>query len=280
MKNIWSIRIRASKTVRGLKSKAQRPNTEFAEIHISGAEGLYEKQDIERIVKRYIERALEHPKGKTDKIVITIENIKKRPKVIESLPVSTVSCKTPAEGKSIIKRLLQSTGVSKRSIETAFDIIRKGNMRGASIITAEKGHRLDPDKDRGVRVSRLGATKTALKRLAIGLSRYEINTTTVKEALFLASKVASSTEVIAELCVSDDPDYTTGYVATKKFGYVRIPNIKRGGSRIGGRAFFVEEETRFKEIQDYLEKKPVIIDKVASCAGTFSIDEILGHYYK
>ena len=31
--------------------------------------------------------------------------------------------------------------------------------------------------------------------------------------------------VVAELCWSDDPDYTTGYVAGKNIGYVRIKPI-------------------------------------------------------
>ena len=49
----------------------------------------------------------------------------------------------------------------------------------------------------------------------------------VKEALMLASKAASWPDVIAEVCISDDPDYTTGYIASKELGYLRIPNIKR-----------------------------------------------------
>ena len=42
-----------------------------------------------------------------------------------------------------------------------------------------------------------------------------INTTTVKEALILASKLHHA-HIIAEVCISDDPDYTTGYFASEK----------------------------------------------------------------
>jgi 6-carboxyhexanoate--CoA ligase len=278
MKNLWSIRMRASKEVQSpKKSKVQSPNTKIPEIHISGAEGLYEKSDIQKIVGRYIKRALNHPRGKADKIVVTIENVKQSPKIIKALPVSTVSCRTPAEARSIIAELLQSLGVSKRSLNIAFEIIKKGNIRGAAIITSEKGFRLEPDIERGVRVSRLGITKSALKVLSSKLSRYVINKEIVREAIILASKVSSCKGTVAEICVSDDPSYTTGYVASRQFGYVRIPNIKHKKSKMGGRAFFVKEGIDVKGIIEYLEKIPVMINKVTSCKGTVSINEIFNH---
>ena len=57
MKTLVSIRMRASK-------KCRKRNAESEEIHISGAEGLYETSEILGIVKKYTERALEHPRGK------------------------------------------------------------------------------------------------------------------------------------------------------------------------------------------------------------------------
>lgn len=273
MKNIYSIRMRASKEVKSQKSK-------LTEIHISGAEGLYEASEIQKIVKRYIERALSHPKGKADKIIITVEDIKQKPKKISALPLSTINSSTPAEGKSIAIKLLQSLGISKRAINIAFELIKKGSMRGAAIITVEKGDRLEPDKERGIRVSRLGINNSALKMLSLRLSNLGINTDTVKEALVLASKVAACRHILAELCVSDDPFYTTGYVASKKIGYLRIPNIKHAGNKSGGRAFFVKGKINVEEIISYFEKVPVIIGRVASCRGIISTDEILNRSYK
>jgi 6-carboxyhexanoate--CoA ligase len=275
MKNLWSIRMRASQRVRSQKSevrsrksKNKNQKSKLAEIHISGAEGLYEVSEIQGTVKRYIERALDHPKGKADKVIITIEDIKRRPKEISALPVATVICRTPVEGKRLAIALLQSLGISKKAIDRAFILIRKGSMRGAAIVTAEKGSRLEPDIERGVRASRLGISKSALKVLSLRLSRLGINADTVKEAIILASKVASFRHVVAELCISDDPYYTTGYIASKKYGYVRIPNIKHKRSRSGGRAFFVKDEINVKGMIYYLEKMPVIINRVASCRGT------------
>ncbi|MEW6002013.1 MAG: 6-carboxyhexanoate--CoA ligase [Nitrospirota bacterium] len=282
--NLWSIRMRASK-----KAKCQRPNvkcrnaksrtqdSKTSEIHISGAEGIYEESEIQRITKKYILRALNHSKGKPDRIIITIEDIKEKPKSLLALPVTTVKCKTPEEGKNIVTALLQSSGISKLAINRAFQLIKRGNMRGAALVTAEKGKRLEPDGKRGVRASRLGIDKGASKILSLRLSRRGINRDIVKEALILASKVVSCEPVLAELCVSDDPYYTTGYVASGRFGYLRIPNIKEGGSKMGGRAFFIREGIDVDKVIDYLERTAIIIRKVSSCNGIMSLHEILNH---
>jgi 6-carboxyhexanoate--CoA ligase len=286
MKNLWSIRMRASKQVqsskfkvKSLKSKIENQKTKIKEIHISGAEGIYRKPEIQKIVKQYIERALNHPRGKADKIVITIEEIREKPKKILALPIVTVENSSPIEGEKIARKLLQSERISRIAVDRAFELIKKDGMRGAAIITAEKGKRLEPDNDRGIRVSRLGITNLVLKELSTWLTKEGINNETVKDALILASKVLSCDHVVAELCVSDDPNYTTGYVASKDLGYIRIPHIKRNGSKSGGRAFFVKEGTDIRDIIEYLEKRPVIIGKVSLCRGVVSFDEILNLHY-
>lgn len=263
--------MRASKPVDGLRS----PVSGQKEVHISGAEGLYPISEIPIVVRQYTERALNHPKGKADKIVVTVEVMKQRPKMISALPVSTVISQTPAEGKTIVQEILLSLEITGKAAHTAFAMIKKGNMRGAALITAGKGARLEPDRQRGVRVSRLGITGLASKLLSTRLSRDKINTDTVKEALVLASKVVSHKDVIAELCISDDPDYTTGYVASKKFGYVRIPHIKHQGSKSGGRAFFVRDGSDIPPLIHYLETMPVLIGKADLCKGTLAIHEII-----
>lgn len=251
IKIMWSIRMRASKTDKNIKDK---------EIHISGAEGLFEKKEILKMIKKYIERALKHPKGRSDKIVLTIEKIKERPKRISPLPVSTIPCDTPEMAQKIIYQRLSEIGVSKRAINNAFKILTsEKTMRGASLINVRTGKRLEPDKERGVRVSRLGIEKTLEKTLIKSFSKMKVPTTTVKEALILASKVASHPSVVAEICISDDPDYTTGYIASKELGYLRITNIKRYNERHGGRVFIIKENSDIKKIIQFLEKKPIII---------------------
>ena len=158
--------------------------------------------------------------------------------------------------------------------------MKRGTMRGAALVTAKHGSRLEPDTKRGVRASRLGIDPAVLKVLSRRLHKFRIDTEVVKEALVLASKVNSCTHVRAELCVSDDPDYTTGYVASRHFGYLRIPHIKHRGSRSGGRAFFVNEKAQVKKIITYLEQMPVLVTKGAPCRGIISVDEILSCSHK
>ncbi|MEW6585956.1 MAG: 6-carboxyhexanoate--CoA ligase [Nitrospirota bacterium] len=271
MKRFWSIRMRASKRIQNSKFKIQNSG----EIHISGAEGLYEDSDIQRIIRSYIDRALSHPKGKPSVIRLAVEEVSQKPVEISTLDVSTVYSGTPSSGRKISARLLHAVGVSEEAISNAFEIIQKGRMRGAAILTSERGRRLELDTARGVRVSRLGISKKGSRALSMKLSRHGINTDTVKEALILASKVSHCEGTVAELCISDDPNYTTGYVASRVFGYVRIPNFKRAGSKIGGRVFFVKEGINIDNMNRYLEKVPVLVESAGSCRGIRSADEIL-----
>jgi 6-carboxyhexanoate--CoA ligase len=283
-----NIRMRASKEKRNQTPAfaarpphpvKERPGT--AEIHISGAEGIYDDSDTLKVVREYIERALTHTRGEPDRITITIEKVKGRAKMIPSLPVTTLKCASPSEAERHIRSLLGAAGVSDTAVDEALDVLRKDEaMRGASIVLAGSGRRVEPDKDRGVRASRLGIDAPAARKLSRQLAREGINTTTVKEAIILASKVASCVQVVAELCISDDPDYTTGYVSSGTCGYVRITGIKRKGSRKGGRVFFATEDADINFVKEFIEKKPVVINSIAECRGVRSIDEILSNRYR
>jgi 6-carboxyhexanoate--CoA ligase len=79
----------------------------------------------------------------------------------------------------------------------------------------------------------MGITKATAKLLSKRLGRIGLNNDTVKEALILASKAHLHPMLLGELCISDDPSYTTGYVVTRKYGYIRLPRIKRMGSPFG-----------------------------------------------
>ncbi|MCK5503680.1 MAG: hypothetical protein KAJ10_00855, partial [Thermodesulfovibrionia bacterium] len=113
--------------------------------------------------------------------------------------------------------------MKERSIEEAFRALEAGiTMRGAMLMDIE-GVRLEPDLLRGVRVTRMGIEKKASTELARKLGRLGLNNNTVKEAIILASKVHKYRMVLGELCISDDPNYTTGYIATRAYGYIRLP---------------------------------------------------------
>ena len=122
-------------------------------------------------------------------------------------------------------------------------------MRGAMLVDAITGERLDTG-DRGVRVSHMDSFDSH----ALGDNEH------MSEALVLASKVQSADGIVGELCWSDDPDYTVGYVACNGV-YHRIPNMKELGSDIGGRVFFVRSDIDSESVIEYLERAPVLVQR-------------------
>lgn len=243
-------------------------------IHVSGAEGIYEKNDIFKILHGYTERALSHEKGRADEINITVEELREKPRRISSLPLCTLNTRNTDAVKKAVFKMLTSIGVTERGIEAAYQSLSMGiTMRGAMLMDIE-GVRLEPDLLRGVRVTRMGINKKAAAVLSRRLSRLGINNNTVKEALILTSKVQKHPMIIGELCISDNPNYTTGYIATQTYGYIRLPRIKKRGIPYGGRAFFITGG-EVKDLIRYLQKTPVIINNIKPCKGIISLNDIL-----
>ncbi len=269
MGKMLSIRMRASRQ-RGAE-----------EVHISGAEGIYEEGELDRIAGKYLRRATSHPKGEPDRIVLTVERIRERPRLISSLPVATLRCSSTEEAEGHIRALLRELGISDRAAVSAFRVVRaQAAMRGACLMDAATGKRMEPDRKRGVRASRIGTGREAGRLLSSRLSHRGICTDTVREAIILASKVAFWKPVEAELCISDDSDYTTGYVASRRFGYIRIPHIKGKGSHAGGRVFFLGPGADIQKTVAYLENAPVVIGRVSGCRGECSLHEIIGDHHR
>ena len=268
--------MRASKKGRFGATKTAAKNRGCPELHISGAEGIYNEKEIAKIVSEYTKRALGHPKGRPDSVVISMEEIKQKPRTVQSLKISTLSCGSPLQAGTLVRKLLLAAGVSAAAISTAFAVTgSSGTMRGAALVLSGSGTRMEPDKERGIRVSRLGISRSAAALLSGKLARRGLNNSTVKEALVLASKVAAFRQVTAELCVSDDPEYTTGYVASRRLGYVRVPHIKKKGEKKGGRVFFLEEDADIDSVIGFLERTPVIINSLSACCGFRTINEII-----
>jgi 6-carboxyhexanoate--CoA ligase len=240
--------------------------------HISGAEGIFSANSVLNVARKYTSRAMRHERGAPDNITITIEALTDEPELIRTLPVSTMKNEVEAASNELVCRLLASVGVSGIAATSALELLRGGDsMRGAALMDMA-GQRLEPDRARGVRVSRIGITDAARARLRRLLRNFGIDSETVIEALVLASKVNHHPKVIAELCVSDDPGYTTGYVASSAFGYLRIPHIKAAESSSGGRVFFVSGG-EVSGLIDYLERAPVMAASVGPVFGTFTADE-------
>lgn len=131
-------------------------------------------------------------------------------------------------------------------------------MRGAVVMHARTGERLEPDAGRGVRVSRMDLAASARPAIEATLAGAGLGHHRVSEALALAGKVMGAPGMVAELCWSDDPGYTVGYVADPCNGYQRINNLKQTGDLRGGRVFFIDPVGRLEELFDYLERRPVL----------------------
>ncbi len=244
---MYSVRMRASQDER----------------HVSGAERIVEADEIQETLLSLVERAQSHERGKPDFINISLEELKTPLKHLTSLPLTLLDVEDAASGKNTAKRLLSYLGIPLFCIDKAFSLLENGeSMRGAVVMDLE-GKRLEPDKCRGIRATRMDITKEGsdeLRRLlyAAGLSLCYAH---ISEALVLATKVASVEGNIAELCWSDDPFYTAGYVASKKLGYVRIPHMKDEGDCRGGRVFFVDGIELNKYIHE-MERCPVLVNRI------------------
>ena len=68
-------------------------------LHVSGAEGIYEKDEVKRIVQMYTERALTHEKGRADGIRLAVEELKEKVRRISTLPLSTINTRDPEAAK-------------------------------------------------------------------------------------------------------------------------------------------------------------------------------------
>ncbi len=246
---LYSVKMRA----------AQGGPHEHGGRHISGAERLVPRDKITETTHAMLERAFSHSRGRADFINIKVEAIANESIVTAPLlpVVMTDVCDVPA-GRAAAEAALVEAGVSPLAARCGIDklLALEDSLRGAMLLCAKTGKRLDDKGRRGIRVSRMDITDN--DAFDQWLKRHGLAGTHVREALVLASKVMSAPGILAELCWSDDPEYTTGYVSSKKC-YLRLPKLKPFGSPIGGRVFFVKPDTDLSALIEYLENQPALI---------------------
>ncbi|GAB6138683.1 6-carboxyhexanoate--CoA ligase [Halanaerobaculum tunisiense] len=237
--------------------------------HISGAERIITEAEIDKQVNKLIKRARTHTLGSADYINLTLESLNSRDIIEMSvLPITTIDVKDYKRGREEAERLLIELGINRSIVTKAIKLLTEGanpdgdNMRGAIIMDVDTGERLEPNQYRGLRASRMDYTREIKDRLTNLLSQNSLNQSHLPEALALATKVVSHSDIVAELCWSDDPNYTAGYVASKEFGYCRFPYLKPNGLDKGGRIFFLRLSTNLEKLVTYLEERPVLINKL------------------
>ena len=223
--------------------------------HVSGAEKILQEEELPEHLAALLSRALHHAKGRADFVNFKVESI--APEAVEhlpALPVSTVEVETPAEGRRVIIDALGKLGLKNgEAILAKFS--ETYGMRGAMLLDADTLERLEPDAERGLRATYMDA-----ERAAKGASDCKNH---FAEAVVLATKVVHAPHIVAEICVSDDPDYVTGYVAAPSLGYRRITKLKEAGSPDGGRIFLYRgPRDGVAETIRYLEKQCVLVSGV------------------
>lgn len=254
MSHLFSIRMRAAQS----------------KEHISGAERLVPAGEVNTIASAMISRALTHSRGNPDSIRLAIDSIPPGSVLYSRLPdITTINVSDVNNGRRAARAELLRAGVSEIAADTAIRALINGAapgkrvMRGAMLVDAATGERLEHDQARGVRVSRMDLIPTAGEALSSALQIHARNSIHLREALTLAGKVLISPGIVAELCWSDDPDYVAGYVASTARGYVRFPYLKEKGDRLGGRAFFYHRpDFNLETVTAFLERQPVLFNAV------------------
>jgi len=240
--------------------------------HVSGAERIVAADKIDTVMSALVDRALSKASA-PDQVVVTLECLDGiPPRIMTALDVVTLNVPDVQTGRNAAIRVLRMAGVSESAASTAISLIRKGAspsggaMRGATIMDALSGERLEPDQERGVRVSRFDWSAEASDAVDQCLAAAGLIHFRTREALALATKVAHGPGIVAELCWSDDPCYQAGYVASLQTGYVRFPFLKDNGDPNGGRVFFIDRHELNKDtLMQYLEREAVLVTAPDKC---------------
>ena len=222
--------------------------------HVSGAERIVNERDLKKVINELLER----PKD-FDFLNIKVEEVKNYEILPFELKISSFNFKSVKEAREFAIKKLVETGINEEIAIKGIEILSRGanpkggNMRGAVLLDIESGERLEPNKERGIRTvnfdweDRKSVSEILLKK---GFTHRTV------DALVLAQKNIYC-GVIAELCWSDDPNYITGYVASKELGYVRITPLKEKGDTKGGRVYFVRRDN-LNDLIECLEKKVIL----------------------
>ena len=233
--------------------------------HCSGAERIAPAAALPALAADLVARALAHNSGAPEAVHCHIDRL---PSALPCRPlpdIRTYAVPDWMAGRACAKGLLLRAGVAAPAVDAALQLLADGPapggriMRGAMLIDAFTGRRLEADPARGVRVSRMDLEPQARTGILATLAVAGLGHQRVAEALVLAGKVLQAPGIVAEVCWSDDPDYLAGYVAAPQVGYQRISCLKEAGDRHGGRALFVRPAgLDLHALVDFLERQAIL----------------------
>lgn len=239
-------------TMYSIKMRASKNNR-----HISGAEKIIPAADVAKAVNTLTDRALHHALGQADFVNLKIEAVNDGELLhLPALPVTASPAASVEESFSMMRQLLLQLKINEP--DTIIDMLRQARpMRGAVLYDVATRSRLELDQERGIRVTYMDAAQSCLDN----------SKNHFREALVLATKVANTPGMLAEICISDDPDYVTGYLASSRHGYIRLSPLKAAGDCHGGRIFIFDSSKADPQAAiTFLEKQKVLVDGIPAAA--------------
>ncbi len=269
-----------------------RMRASMAGRHLSGGEDLLEEEGLESGIHRLLLQGL----GSCDRssrqelsLSIKVEGVRESAlKRCALLPVRQLASDNPETTRSFLEEALRALLKEKSGAsETARKVLEQVRLFLEPGYPAEWGATLMSSSgkiislpDGGVRTSHIGILPTVRKQLMEEAQSAGITGRRFPEALMLATKVTAHPLVLLEVCLSDDPGYTTGYIATQKTGYIRLPHLKPEGHPGGGRIYLLGKNPTRSEILELtlsLTKQAVLFDSIMSIAPPSSSPDLLDH---
>lgn len=239
--NLYSIKMRASKDG----------------VHVSGGERIADRSKIKQILDELIDRPVEF-----DFMNIKVQKLENVNYVKKSLDIYNYTFQDYVQANEFAARLItEETGLSREIVERYIRLIHSGAsddgnvMRGAMLVDTD-GERRELDRNRGVRTTNVDF----LDREYITTQVLEKGfTARTVDALAVATKNINHKDILAEYCISDDPNYLFGYVAIKDM-YIRIFPLKQEGNPKGGRIYFIKKDANIHDLYRYLEEESILIE--------------------
>ncbi len=241
------------------------------ERHLSGGEDLVGRGALAERLLALTEQGLNSTRN-TDRIPpslnIRIEPVEKDSVVRGTLlPVHCLESSSHQETVSFLSATMETIGrreaIDPVPLWSHFRRLIEGSeegLSGASFLFPG-GDRWIPE-GRGVRVTHFGILPSIRQSLLEEANQHPSGSgRRFIDALQIASKIQSFPSSLLEICISDNPEYTTGYMAIRNFGYLRLPHIKSAGDPSGGRLILLSKELDEEgqnEVVSFLSRTPVL----------------------
>ena len=259
--------------------------------HCSGGEEILPERDLEEGVSRLFRRGLgSSPHHLKNDLSISIRVDGVAPEDLQRsqlLPVRQLHSESEETTRSFIRSfLLLSLGKisvdHKKSTQKILDYIdsflKPGtNPLWGAMILSPSGERI-PVPEEGVRTTHIGIEQQTKEDLASSAESNGISGRRFPEALMLASKVVAQPLIQIELCVSDDPNYTTGYIAAKNIGYIRLPHMKKAGVTGGGRIYIlnkIPDDHAMADLITGLRETSVLFERISPISPPQHLEDLL-----